>query len=204
MPTPIHFSDILPVASKAWWEFDMIKGLIVATVMTTLGAQAAFGQSFPTATIALPTPTVCVGCFSTTPVPIESDDFLFLQRAVPGDGQNGFIIKDLGGIALSSFASAQDLAGLRSSLGTFQTSVDAEFKSLNYKIARGLALASVTDLQSPEPGKSNRIGGMVSAYNGQVAGAISYVHRAGQLDFGGAVGVAHGATLGKAGAGFSW
>lgn len=75
---------------------------------------------------------------------------------------------------------------------------------LDDKLSTGVALAAATDLQRPAAGSTNRVGGMVSTFGDRSAAGFGYTRQSGNADFGVAIGLGSGATMGKAGVGFSW
>lgn len=161
-----------------------------------LVASPACAQTFPSQTQSLPTLQQRIGPTTTATNPVDPQGFLLLEH-LGRDNAGNQQIEVNGALPLTAFAGSADVIALRSD-------TTSALSRLDYKLSRGVALASAAEIQGPAPGKDNRIGGTITTFDGQAAGSVSLSHRSGAFDVGGAVAFAKGQHLAKAGAGFSF
>ena len=72
------------------------------------------------------------------------------------------------------------------------------------EINEGMPLAGALDMQSPAPGRANRIGMSSAAFDNRVALGLNYTRRQDEVDLGAAVSFTDERVIGKISAGWSW
>lgn len=107
-------------------------------------------------------------------------------------------------VPLSEFARAHAVDRLRDEVEELRNALPAQFEQIDRNISRSSALASVLDHNAPLDLSRNRLGFSTSDFDGRAAIGVNYSRRAGQVDFGVAVGAAGSSRAAKLSAGLSW